>query len=193
MSEDARDRFAKEVGDDAVQALFEAFYEHLAGKPDTPPFSFSDVNQINACNYRFMAFYDAPNGEEWCVTCADGDFGGSEVLEFSKDVLLELEEHRPTIYSFKPTKWLPQGMFGVYLAWRKEPWFQEMERSYNYDRFFAPGGKTETHYRDKAAKRGLTIATVEDCNAYVARGPMTADDIDAVNRLAAMLAPNHAP
>ena len=43
----------------------------------------------------------------------------------------------------------------VLAYWRKEQWFKDMEQSYNYDRHFAPGGATETYYREKASKKGL--------------------------------------
>jgi hypothetical protein len=40
-----------------------------------------------------------------------------------------------------------------------------MERSYNYDRHFQPGGKIENHYRDKADKRGLRIGYLSELGA----------------------------
>jgi hypothetical protein len=45
--------------------------------------------------------------------------------------------------------------------WRMEPWFAEIIRSYAYDKHFAPGGRTETYYRDKAQSKGLRIVSKE--------------------------------
>jgi len=35
-------------------------------------------------------------------------------------------------------------------------------RAYHYDRHFAPGGKTESHYREWAASKGMKIEMVEE-------------------------------
>jgi hypothetical protein len=53
-------------------------------------------------------------------------------------------------------------MFQVYLMWRKQPWFIEKERGYNYDRHFQPGGMVEDHYREWAATRGMKVGYISD-------------------------------
>lgn len=169
----AEARFIEKFGEAAAEEMFEDFYAHQSGKAPRR-FAISEVQQHDAVNYRFRASAIAPDGEEYLVECEDGNRNGSQILKFEPDG--PMEERTPTVYSFKPNRWLPRGLFQVYVAWRKKDWFIEKQRGLNYDRFFAPGSSTMNHYRDWAASRGMEIATEEACDDYVKRGPMTDED-----------------
>jgi hypothetical protein len=120
---------------------------------------FHDIHRHNACNHTLSG--TITEGEiEYGFIIHSGDWGGTVVEEWglSEDV----GSYRPEW--IEPATFVPSNsflidenptMFKVYGLWRKEEWFKEMVRSYNYDRHFQPGCKTEAHYREKAAKRGL--------------------------------------
>lgn len=189
MGEKESDSFALEYGNDAYQSLFESFYQYQDGRePVDTRFSISDVEKHDSVNYEFSAIFKADNGDEVSIIAMDGNWNGSVIKQWSKTTDLDLEPYEPTVYSFKPEKWLSPATFSLYLYWREQDWFKDLERGYNYDKFFAPGIKTNNYYRQEAAKRGLMIATLEDCKEYIARGPMTEEDRRSIEEAAAMMA-----
>ena len=45
---------------------------------------------------------------------------------------------------------------------RQADWFKDLVQSYNYDRYFAPGPKTENYFREKAAGHKLIVINSTD-------------------------------
>lgn len=177
----AEDQFIAKFGEDADQQLFEDFYAYRDGK--TPSrFTICDVHQHNAINYTFRACGIGLDGGEYLVECRDGDWDGSQILKFEPNGPMEKPE--PTQYTFIPNRWLPAGLFGVYREWAKSAWFKEKAKGLNYDRFFAPGGATEKHYREWAESKGLKIATESEQSEYLSRGPMTIEDREVIEKMA---------
>lgn len=137
--------------------------------------TFSRIDQHDVINHTFYGYFQH-EGEEVCFSIDNGNNAGTVVNEFGENTDLS-PVREVTVYRLKAKKspsWGPNpdetelAYAERVAAWRKrndmiverwsrEPWFQEMERSYNYDRHFAPGGKIETHYREKAEKRGLVF------------------------------------
>lgn len=121
---------------------------------------FSDVYQHDAINHTLSGTIEA-DGVSYGFIIRNGNWNGTEVLEWGlEDDVGSYQHPEPP----EPITFVPNDphlfarspeMFKVYGMWRKEKWFTEKVGGYNYDRHFAPGGKTETYYREWAAKRGM--------------------------------------
>lgn len=127
--------------------------------------TFLAIHQHNACNHTLSGTI-VHEGQTFGFIIDNGDWAGTEVRAWGdpEDVGVAPEPEPPEPRTFIPRD---RGLFlsrpelwSVYLAWRKEPWFRDLERSYNYDRHFQPGGKVEGYYAEKAAKRGLVVGYV---------------------------------
>lgn len=121
---------------------------------------FLDIHQHNACNHTLSGTIDV-DGVVHGFIIESGDWNGTVVHGWGdpEDVGCYLPGEPPEPRTFVPTNRFlfterPE-MFRVYAYWRTQEWFRDMERSYNYDRHFQPGGQVETYYKEKAAKRGL--------------------------------------
>ena len=123
---------------------------------------FIDIHQHDACNHTLSGTIDV-GGVEYGFIIDNGNWAGTVVRAWGdpEDVGVYDPGPPPEMATFVPVddslSETSPGLFNVYLAWRKESWFVEKERGYNYDRHFAPGGKTESYYRDWAAKKGMKI------------------------------------
>lgn len=127
----------------------------------------SDVHTINACNHVYSGNV-LIDGTDYGFIIESGDRVGTEIREWGlADDVGTYDPGPPP----EPLRLVPRddnlwcdrpAMFAVYAAWRKEKWFEDLERNYNYDRHFAPGGKTETYYRSKAEARGLKYGYLSD-------------------------------
>jgi hypothetical protein len=123
----------------------------------------------NACNHTLSGEIEV-DGDRYSFVIDSGDWGGTVVHEWcSPDEAKGFREPEPPEpYTFVPNA--PNllenrpALFKVYGMWRKEAWFKDLERGYNYDRHFAPGTKTESHYREKAQKRGLCPGLLSNFN-----------------------------
>jgi hypothetical protein len=51
-------------------------------------------------------------------------------------------------------------LFKVYLMWRKQRWFKEMEKAYNIDRKFGSRIKVESYYAELGHKKGLKVGNI---------------------------------
>lgn len=126
-----------------------------------------DIQQHNACNHTLSGVIEV-DGESYGFIIDSGDWNGTVVRAWGDpdDVGVAPEPEQSEPITFVPRSAAlsitSPAMWRVYLAWRKEPWFREMERSYNYDRHFHPGSKTERHYREKAGRRGLVPGYLSD-------------------------------
>lgn len=147
---------------DALERICDAHWNHGIGNGVT----FSKITQHNACNHTLSGEITV-DGIDYGFTIDNGDWAGTVVRSW--------EANNPGFHADppapEPRTFIPRdrdlfnskpAMWGVYLYWRKQPWFTDMERGYNYDRHFQPGGFVENHYREKAEKRGLVPGYLSD-------------------------------
>jgi hypothetical protein len=141
---------------------------HYAGNEKEEGIVFDCRHQHNACNYTLNGSVKDGN-QEFRFTIDDGNWNGTVVREWGTDENVGLyQPPPPPVYDMVPIdESLEQSrphMWKVYLAWKKEKWFQEMLRSYAYDSHFAPGLKTEQYWRGKAKEKGLKIVRKDTTN-----------------------------
>ncbi len=166
--------FRASVGNNAACEFLEELCDTVwAGKTRTARVNITSSHTHNACNHTYSGTL-LHDGIEYGFIIDNGDWNGTVVREWGlSDDIGTYEPPPPTIYTFVPTndtlKEDRPAMWSVYLAWRKTDWFREKERGYNYDRTFAPGGKTESYYRDWAAGRGLKITSKENADMTISR------------------------
>lgn len=127
---------------------------------------FSDIHQHNACNHTATGEIEI-QGKKFGFIIDNGDWGGTVIREWGEPGEIGIyEPPKPTIYTFVPEnddlKTEKPHIYRVYLLWRKQGWFKEKEKGYNYDKHFQPGCKTESHYRDWAKSKGMKIAIKQD-------------------------------
>lgn len=157
----------KEPTYEALEEIANAQWSLGSREGASGPVTLLDVQQHNACNHTLSGTIRLGD-EIYGFIIDSGDWAGTVVRAWGDPEEVGVaDEPEPQ----EPRTFLPRNpalfhespaMWSVYLAWRKEPWFREMERSYNYDRHFQPGGKIEGHYRDKAGKRGLVSGYLSD-------------------------------
>lgn len=130
------------------------------------------VHQFNACNHRLGGTIEI-DGLEYGFVIDSGDWNGTDVIEWGLSDS-EVSGYFAEPEAPEPRTFIPEnrglftespGLFKVYALWRKEAWFTDKVRGYNYDRHFAPGGKTESYYRDWAASKGMVPGYLSDFNA----------------------------
>lgn len=158
------------VPEEVLQEICETFYHHLNPVVDGRV-RIDVVHQHDAINYSFSGSIKLEDGDYGFII-QDGNFNGTVVEEWGKadDVGMYIPPEPSEPMSFVPIDPnLPKGLQKVYLKWRKEPWFKEKEGGYNYDRHFAPGGKTEEYYKKWAATRGLKPGLFSEYKAEIAR------------------------
>jgi len=131
----------------------------------------SDVHQHNACNHTISGTFDHA-GESFGFVIESGDWAGTVVRDWGPaDDIACYDPPKPTVYTYVPNnptlKFDRPGLWEVFLQWRKQPWFEDKVRGYNYDRHFAPGGKTESYYRDWASSKGLRIVDTEEAQRII--------------------------
>lgn len=164
--------------DSGGNAAAVAFLEELcdlewSGKTRTDRITISDSHRHDACNYTHSGTV-VIDGTEYGFVIDNGNWNGTVVREWglAEDVGI-YQPPKPAIYTFVPAndtlKEDALGLWLIYLSWHKEDWFQDKVRGYNYDRHFAPGGKTENYYRDWASKKGMKIVTQEEADLIIKR------------------------
>jgi hypothetical protein len=149
--------------EDAMQAMSEA-----TGGYGTPPNVYLiERDRIDAINCRAHGIITI-EGTEYVFQMEDGNYNGTVLLAWESDAVFE--RHEPTLWAIQPTgdligRALADGRGPFLLAkWdimAKRPEIAEIVRGYAYDRYVQPGGQTEKHYRDKAAKHHFEIVTEE--------------------------------
>lgn len=146
----------KEPTDDVMERILAAAHRAGPGSSDVVVSTYKH----NACNHTYSGEIDV-DGERYAFVIDSGDWNGTVIHEWCHpDEAKGFTEPEPP----EPRTFVPvndnlnvtvPAMFRAYGLWRLESWFKDMERAYNYDRHFAPGVKTEAHYTEQAAKRGL--------------------------------------
>jgi len=160
-------RFGDGVGEDILMRISEAAW---SGGP-VPAGMTLDVYTHNACNHTFSGTI-VYEGEEFGFVIESGDRNGTQIDEWgpAEDVGT-YQPPQPTVYRLVPVdpdlKSKSMGMWNVYMAWRNEDWFKKIESGYNYDRHFAPGGKTKTYWQGNAARRGLRFVSSEEADDII--------------------------
>lgn len=150
-------RFGTTVAVEVMERIAEAMWNR-EGKG----IHFSDIHQINACNHIASGRIEH-EGECFGFIIESGDINGTVIHDWGhEDDVGVYQPEPPTIYTFIPAddelKTKRPELYKVFLKWREQQWFKDKEHGYNYDRHFAPGGKTESYYRSWAASKGLKIA-----------------------------------
>lgn len=157
-----------EPNEDALTRICEAHWNRRGGDGVT----FFDIHQHDACNHTLRGHIEI-DGHTYGFLIDNGNWDGTVVREWVTDTedLGGYEPPRPTLYTYVPQKARADmfaGMLGVYKYWTEQAWFKEKVQAYNYDRHFAPGGKTEKYYADWAATKGMRIAPEEEAAVYLA-------------------------
>lgn len=168
--------FSKECGDALAEDILTRVCEaHWSVDHKRYGVEFRDIHQHDACNHTLSGTIDV-GGVEYGFIIDNGNWAGTVVREWGlADDVGTYDPPKPIIYTLVPKNPLLRfdapGLWSVYLAWRGEKWFEEIVRGYNYDRHFAPGGKTEGYWKAKADQRGLKIAPTEDYEALLIAKP----------------------
>jgi len=167
--------FCAEHGDDVAADVMDRLAE-AAWSGSCDGVKVLDRHHHNVVNVTMTAKITVADKEYGAIVDC-GDWNGTVIREWGDhEEVGYYQPPKPTIYTFIPNKWLPDGLFKLYQRWTKEDWFKEKVHAYNYDKHFAPGGKTENHYRDWAKSKGLEIVTEESQADYIKRGPMTKEE-----------------
>lgn len=158
--------FIDKYGEAELERIFEACCEY-DGKNDTPieGVYISERVEHNACNHTYYGI-STINDEEVCWEMDSGDWAGSYMRYFGE----EFKEPPRGFYSrhFDIGHGIRGGelprrtvMLDLYVGWtlgKHDPNFKKMEQGYAYDAHFAPGGKTNDHYRAYAQSKGLILS-----------------------------------
>jgi len=170
--EKAFEAFCAEYGEEAGEEVMERIADAMWTQKGDDRLRINNFHTLNACNH--VADGDIEHDGKWfSFSVESGDWNGTVIHGWGDlDDVAAYDPPRPTIYDLMPSNRSLEierpGMFRVYLLWRQEKWFQDLARSYNYDRHFAPGGKTESYWRGKAASRGLVYAPDSEVNERIA-------------------------
>lgn len=128
-----------------------------------------EIEMINAANHQVTGVFWL-GGVEYGFRAQMGDRNGFEFLEISADGdIPDIKISRPR-FALAPhqelvAKAIQEGKGSLLVArWdamvaRNYP---SLMRKYHYDRLFAPGEKTERHYREKAAEGDLQIVSEDE-------------------------------
>jgi hypothetical protein len=171
--------FCQTYGEDQLEAILDAGLKVIQRSRDEGSegsITFSHIERHDAINYTFIGYFQHGE-EEVCFRIQNGNWNGTVVDSFGEETDMEPPERYVYVlesidipswgpnadetveaYAERVEAWRTRNA-KIMAFWRKEPWFQELERSINYDKMFAPGLKTDSHYRAKADARGLRIVS----------------------------------
>lgn len=177
--EDFAKKYGESIADNTLQTVCEAAYAECGRSKHTyEGVTISAIHRHDAINMTFTGSVIMSDGVIYAFVIEDGDWNGTVVHEWCLEEFAEGYEppqpnpwclfprHAFNLRADKPALWK------VYLQWRKEAWFTELERAYNYDNHFAPGVMTSSHYTGPssiASKRGLVWKTQSEVEAFIAR------------------------
>lgn len=160
---DAYADFERDVPDhlreDVMTMLAES--SHIADAHDC--ITILDRDEIDAINCRAHGIIEI-EGIEYTFQIEDGNWNGTVLLDWNGD--RAFEHHVPTKWALQPSAALvgdalanDRGKFLVakWDAMLARDEIASIPGNYSYDRRFAPGLKTEAHYRESAAKHHFVI------------------------------------
>ena len=159
------DDFCSRFGESVGREVLESICDAQCGASNTGV-TITSIHQHNACNHTLTGHITYA-GEVFHFVVNNGDWAGTEVVSFGAEEDIDTYiAPTPVRYTFIPNNPLLKtdrpALWSVYLLWREEAWFKEKVLGYNYDRHFAPGVKTETHYANFAKSKGMIIAPEEE-------------------------------
>lgn len=142
--------FIAKFGEDALQDLCESAY----AQEDTAVVHFLEHYMIDRLNYVHQGIFER-GCVEYVFELIQGNMDGMSI-KFGENLSLD-KPKPPALLIFVPRHPNCPTAKQVFPVWQKQDWFLEKQKSMNYDMMFDPVNRTRTHYRDWAAKRGLTI------------------------------------
>lgn len=157
------EEFCEQHNAQFIEELLEEMTEAWLGGKDTDRVTIFEDFRHDAINYTITGVVTI--GEESYGFIMDsGDRAGTVIRGWGKPE--PYEPPKPTMYTLVPVdRNLEQtnpAMWKVYLEWQKQDWFKKLISDYMYDKHFAPGSKTESHYRGEAAKHGLMFQAIDN-------------------------------
>lgn len=126
-----------------------------------------DRDRLDAINCRAHGVIEI-DGVEYSFQVQDGNWNGTELLAWDEDKVFE--HHVPTKWALQPVARLVDeaitGGRGAFLLAKWDAMLLRQEIAsipgkYGYDRHFAPGLKTEQHWRDAAFKNHFDLVSEE--------------------------------
>ena len=142
-------RFLADYGEEVAEQITEAAWR---GERECGRVQIVDTTMLNAANHVVTACID----DDEVVVVEMGDRNGFLVLAYGDDAV-GFNHPRPYRFILVPAKELPPELVQVYEAWKKQPWFAELQGKINYDFMFSPTEKIRKHYEALAAAKGLKI------------------------------------
>lgn len=160
--------FERDVPEDIRDDLYQAMAEATSSGESRGEVSICAHDRIDAINCTASGFVTVGD-REYAFEMEDGNSRGTVLLHWGAEER-PFERHEPIRYAVQPSREaialsVEGGRVPLLLAkWdaiAKQPEISEMLRGYGYDRYFAPGHVTETHWRGLASRRGLVIVDEE--------------------------------
>jgi len=152
--------FCKDYGEQMAEDIFLSLYGDI--KLET--IDIWGKHRLDAVNVEFMATIYDDKGNELCeVSCRDGNWAGSEILDYGDIVqpdrytsIIRLDIDDVVLNG--QTK-RDQEIIRNFPTWKKQKWFIEMEQKISYDFHFEPTEKIYTYWKGKANSKGLKIVS----------------------------------
>ena len=147
-----------DLAEDICERIGEAIIGHYQ-EYEVDGVRVSDVHQHDACNHTASGEIDVEiDGEirTFGFIARSGNWAGFEMQEWGDvDDVGTYEPPEPDPMVAVPQYGAHKGIWARWDHMRRQPWYQDMVRGYNYDRHVSPGGKTRQHYEAQARKHGL--------------------------------------
>ncbi|MBF0185365.1 MAG: hypothetical protein HQM06_13420 [Magnetococcales bacterium] len=153
--------------DEELERISEALYSSLCSREVEEGIDIDEIGIIDACNHVISGTIDS-RGSVFAFVVEFGNASGTVVRKWGKpeDVKTHdiVERNEPyTLLPIDTSLHLTRPlMFHVYLEWRKQSWFEEFVKGYNYDTFFSPGNVTRNYWCNKAKEKGLRFAKLSE-------------------------------
>ena len=130
-----------------------------------------DVDKLDAINVRAEGILRW-NGEEYSFHVEDGNWNGRSsgsgkaLVKLSSATNLLFTRYRPNPGLVSKAVESNRGSFLIakWDAFLTRNDVKEIPNKYMYDKHFAPGGKTETYWKEAAAKYGFVIVSKDEAN-----------------------------
>ena len=145
--------FISKYGSDLMEEIFNCFYD----RKDSDRVTIHSIHKHDSINYEFMATIYDNEGNELCeASCRDGNWNGSEILDFG-DIATPKRFVTRYFLGIRNDLVGNKNAETIFSYWKKEAWFKEMEQKINYDFHFEPTNKIRSYWKDRANSKGLEI------------------------------------
>lgn len=165
---DAYAAFERDVPEHLREDAMQCMAEATAGCGEPPNVYILDRDRLDAINCRAHGIITI-EGAEFTFQMDDGNRNGTVLREWESDK--PFEHHVPVSWALQPSRALideaVMASKGPFLIWKWDAMLAnrkaiaEIPGKYAYDKHFAPGGKTESFWRDQAAKHHFEIVSQE--------------------------------